>query len=89
VEEFLKTYLKNKCSYSRKRGYLTEKTNQKQDQHVEEEEQEDLEQEDLEQEDLEQEEGRGYKGKGKERQIEEDDGDSEVSNPDDFYGSPV
>jgi len=39
VEEFLKTYLKNKRSYGRKRGYLGEKTNQKQD--LEEEEEED------------------------------------------------
>ena len=39
VEEFLKTYLKNKRAYARKRGYLTVKTNQKQDQDDEEEEQ--------------------------------------------------
>ena len=30
VEEFLKTYLKNKRAYARKRGYLTENINQKQ-----------------------------------------------------------
>ena len=30
VEEFLKSYLKNKRAYACKRGYLTENTNQKQ-----------------------------------------------------------
>ena len=41
VEEFLKTYLKNKCTYARKQGYLTEKTNWEQDQDQDDEEEED------------------------------------------------
>jgi hypothetical protein len=40
VEEFVKTYLKNKCSYAHRQGYLTETTNQKQDWEEEEEEEE-------------------------------------------------
>jgi hypothetical protein len=39
VEEFLKTYLKNKRAYARRQGYLTESTNQKQGRHDEDEEQ--------------------------------------------------
>jgi hypothetical protein len=62
VEEFLKTYLKNKCSYARKRGYLTEKTNQRQDRHEEEQEQE---------------EKRKSKGKDREIE-EDDDSDSDL-----------
>jgi hypothetical protein len=71
VEEFLKTYLKNKCSYARKQGYH-EKPNQKQDCHEEEEEEEEEEGE---------EEGGGGKDKdkGKAREIEKDNSD--------FYGS--
>ena len=59
MEEFLKTYLKNKRSYARRKGYL-ETTNPKQDRHEEEEEEE--------------EEGRG-KGKGKEKEIDMGDSD--------------
>ena len=43
VEEFLKTYLKNKRAYARKRGYLTENTNQKQAQHDDDDEEEEEE----------------------------------------------
>ena len=65
VEEFLKSYLKNKRAYARKRGYLTENTNQKQgwrqhddddDNNEEEEEEEDGEEKNEEEE----EEGGGY-----------------------------
>jgi hypothetical protein len=66
VEEFVKTYLKNKRSYARKKGYLTETTNQKQDTEEEEEKEEE-------------EEGRG-KGKGKGKEI--DMGDSDVPDDD-------
>jgi hypothetical protein len=66
VEEFVKTYLKNKRSYARKKGYLAETTNQKQEQEQEEEEEEE-----------EEEEGRG-KGKGKEIDM----GDSDVPDDD-------
>ena len=62
VEEFLKTYLKNKHSYAHKRGYLTENTNQKQDQYDE---------------DQEQEERWGGKEKGKGKEIEENDSEIE------------
>jgi hypothetical protein len=61
VEEFIKTYLKNKRSYARKRGYLTERVNQK-NQHDEEEQEEEQEEE----------EERRSKGKGKEREVEGD-----------------
>ena len=37
----MKTYLKNKRAYARKRGYLKENTNQKHGQHHEEDEDED------------------------------------------------
>ena len=40
VEEFLKTYLKNKHAYARKQGYPTE-SNQKQDMQDDDEEQDD------------------------------------------------
>lgn len=40
----MKTYLKNKCSYARKRGYLTEKTNQKQEHYDDDEEEEEQDQ---------------------------------------------
>jgi hypothetical protein len=33
----LKTYLKNKCAYAHKQGYLTENTNQKQGRHEDDE----------------------------------------------------
>jgi hypothetical protein len=76
VEEFLKTYLKNKCTYAYKWGYLTEKTSQKQDQYDHEEEQE-------------QEERLGGKDKGKRKgkEIEEYNGEIEDPDADDFYGS--
>jgi len=76
VEEFLKTYLKNKRCYARKRGYLTEKTNQKQEHYDDDEEEE------------EQEERLGGKDKGKGREIPEYDSEMEDPDvPDDGYGS--
>ena len=72
VEEFLKTYLKNKCSYARKRGYLSEKTNQRQGRHDEEDEEGaghgDIEDEDEDEEEQEQEEG---EGQGEEQEQEQ------------------
>ena len=77
VEEFLKTYLKNKRSYARKRGYLNETTNQKQDQYDHEEEEQE-------------EERLGGKGKGKGKEIEEYNSEIEDPDvPDDFYGSDM
>jgi hypothetical protein len=68
----LKTYLKNKCSYARKQGYLTETTNQKQDDEAQGQE---------EQEEQEEQEGQERcKGKGKEREMEVPDCS------DDMYG---
>ena len=78
VEEFITTYLKNKCSYACKQGYLPEMSNQRLDQHDEEEQ---------EQEEQEQEERQGGKGKGKEREIRSEIEDADVS--DDMYGSDV
>jgi hypothetical protein len=52
----LKTYLKNKRAYARKRGYLKESTNQNQGQHHEEED----EDEDAGHEDEEEEENAGH-----------------------------
>ena len=49
VEEFLKTYLKNKCAYAHKQGFLTENTNQKQVRHDEEEQEQDEDEEQEEQ----------------------------------------
>ena len=60
VEEFLKTNLKNKRAYARKRGYLRENTNQKQGQHDDddaEEENDDDEEEDGGHDDEEEEDG--------------------------------
>ena len=72
----MKTYLKNKCCYARKRGYLTEKTNQKPE-HYDDDEQEE-----------EQEERLGGKDKGKGREIPEYDSEMEDPDvPDDVYGS--
>ena len=72
----MKTYLKNKRSYARKRGYLTEKTNQKLEQSDDDEQEK-------------QEERLGGKDKGKGKMIEEYDSEIEDPEgfPDDGYGS--
>ena len=46
VEEFIKTYLKNKRAYARKQGYLVENTNKKQIRPDDKEEEEEEETED-------------------------------------------
>ena len=79
IKEFLKTYLKNKCSYACKRGYLNQQINL--DLYDDEEEQE---------QEQEQEDRLGGKDKGKGKAIEQDD--SETEDPDvsdDMYGSDV
>lgn len=98
VEEFLKTYLKNKRAYARKRGYLTD-INQKpnryddvDDDDGEEQEQDEQEQDEQEQDEQEQENG----------EIEEGDGwfnrgngwaghstNREEEEDEDIYGSPL
>ena len=45
MEEFLKTYLKNKCSYAHKRGYLGENTNHKQEEASDDEQKQEQKQE--------------------------------------------
>jgi hypothetical protein len=82
IEEFLKTYLKNKRSYARKQGYLNQQTNL--DLYDDDEEQE------QEQEQEQEEERLGGKDKGNGKAIEQDD--SEIKDPDvsdDMYGSDV
>jgi hypothetical protein len=59
----LKTYLKNKRAYARKRGYLTENTNQKQGRHENDEDEDDEDDDEDEDDDDE-----GKEGKGKERE---------------------
>ena len=82
MEELIKTYLKNKCTYACKQGYLTESTNQKWHRHNDEEEQEEEKQDG----DEETEEGNGWWSRG--------DGwnrgpsNSDDAN-DDMYGSDV
>lgn len=80
VEEFLKTYLKNKRAYARKRGYLKENTNQRQGRHDDDDEEEedgrdddDEEQEEQEQEEQEQEENGWNRGNGWGNDFEGDD----------------
>ena len=57
IEEFIKTYLKNKHTYAYKQGYLTENTNQKKQHWHDEDEEEEEEQQQKEQEEESQEEG--------------------------------
>jgi hypothetical protein len=78
VEEFLKTYLKNKRSYARKQGYLTEKTNQKPEQSDDDDDEQQEEEERL-----------GGKDKGKGKEIPEYDSETENLDvpDDDAYGS--
>ena len=57
IEEFIKTYLKNKRTYARKQGYLTENTNRKKQHWHDEDEEEEEEQQQKEQEEESQEEG--------------------------------
>ena len=88
VEKFLKTYLKNKCAYARKRGYLVENTNCKQDWHDDDEEDE-VEDEVEEEPEEEEEEEEDNKGKNKETEGENvwgrGNGWGKIYEDDDFY----
>ena len=88
VEEFLKTYLKNKRSYARKQGYLAEHSKQKKDESEEEDQNQEEDQEE------EQEQGKGGEDNGYDGgRVEWDRGDgwhkgaSNEDEDDDMYGS--
>ena len=71
VEEFLKTNLKNKRAYARKRGYLSDNTNQKQGRHDDDAEEEKDDDDDEEEEDGGHDEEEGQ-GQGQKQEQKED-----------------
>jgi hypothetical protein len=96
IEEFIKTYLKNKRTYARKQGYLMENTNQKQHRHDDEDDDEDEEEEEGQQqqqkeqeEEESQEEGNDKETEGGNGWLNRGDGWHRGPTDEDIYGSDV